>query len=178
MQVVIGKVGRAHGVRGEVAVEVRTDEPERRFAPGSVLCFEGRGGDGDLTVTSARPHSGRLLVRFEQVDDRSAAEALRGATLSVEVDQREHPEDPEEYYDHQLVGLEARTGPGDVVGAVAEVLHLPAQDTLSITTPAGGEVLVPFVADLVPEVHVDDGYLVVADVPGLLDPDTAEPAGG
>lgn len=177
MQVVVGRLGRAHGLLGEVSIEIRTDEPERRFAPGSVVCVEGAGISRPLTIASARPHGGRLLVRFEQVRDRTAAETLRGAIVNADVDEQERPADPEEFYDHQLVGLEARRADGVSVGTVAEVLHLPAQDTLSIRTPGRDEVLVPFVSELVPTVAPDDGYLVIADVPGLLDPDNAEPAG-
>lgn len=163
MLVVVGRIGRAHGIRGEVNVDIRTDEPERRLAPGSsVVC-----GDRTLTVATARPHSGRWVVRFTEVPDRTAAEALHGRTLEVEVDPLDTPEDPEEFYDHQLVGLEACTADG-VVGIVTAVLHLPAQDLLSIDAD-GRELLVPFVVDLVPEVDLVARRLLIADVPGLLD---------
>lgn len=180
MQVVVGRVGRAHGVCGELAVDVRTDEPGRRFVPGAVLYVESsdRRPPADaypsLTVVGVREHGPRLLVTFDEVADRDAAETLRGATLSAEVDDDERPEDPEEFYDHQLVGLRARTTQGDVLGNVREVLHLPAQDVLRIGDEHGAEVLVPFVSPLVPTVRPEDGLLVVADVPGLLDPDAAE----
>ncbi len=169
MLVVIGRVGRAHGIRGELNVEIRTDEPDRRFAPGSTVMCDGR----PLTVESSRHHSGRLLVAFRGVPDRTAAEQLHGSILEADIDESERPDDPEEYYDHQLVGLQAR-GPDDVVvGTVTSVAHLPHQDTLVIDAD-GREVLVPFVSALVPTVDVSEGYLRLADVPGLLDPDTAE----
>lgn len=176
IRVVVGRIGRAHGVRGEVGVEVRTDEPDRRFASGTALAVDDSGRT--LVVRSARPHAGRLLVTFEGVDDRTRAEALRGCLLTADVEPAERPDDPEEYYDHQLAGLSVRTPSGEPVGAVTEVLHLPAQDALAVRTEEGREVLVPFVAALVPSVDVDAGVVVVEDVPGLLDPDAAEPAAG
>ncbi|UYM04407.1 ribosome maturation factor RimM [Solicola gregarius] len=174
MDVVIGRIGRAHGVRGEVSVDVRTDEPERRFVVGASLTAEP--SDRTLVVRTVRSHQGRLLVCFDGVGDRTAAEALRGAMLSVEVDPADVPDDPEEFYDHQLVGLAVRTVGGSDVGAVAQVVHLPAQDALEIRTTDGREVLVPFVEALVPTVDVTDGIVVVDDVRGLLDPDAAESA--
>ncbi|MBM9462784.1 ribosome maturation factor RimM [Aeromicrobium sp. YIM 150415] len=169
MLVVIGRIGRAHGVRGDVTVDVRTDEPERRFAPGSsVVC-----GDGTLTVASARPHSGRFIVKFQEVADRTAAEALRGSVLEARIDPDELPDEEDVFYDRQLIGLDAVTEAGAPIGVVTDVVHLPAHDTLAIDA-SGREVLVPFVAALVPEVDLDGGRVVVVDVPGLLDPDTAE----
>jgi 16S rRNA processing protein RimM len=169
--VVIGRIGRAHGIRGELNVEIRTDEPERRFAPGSTVICNGRA----FTVESSRHHSGRLLVALRGVSDRTAAEQLHGSILEAEIDEAERPDDPEEFYDHQLVGLQAR-GPDDaVVGTVMSVVHLPHQDTLVVDAD-GREVLVPFVSALVPTVDVVEGYVRLADVPGLLDPEAAEAA--
>lgn len=171
MLVVVGRIGRAHGIRGDLGVDIRTDEPERRFAPGSSLRYDG----GALTVASVRQHSGRLIIHFTGIDDRNAAEALHGKTLEVEIDANEAPDDPEEFYDHQLIGLEARVA-DRVIGAVTQVIHMPEQDSLAITTDQG-EILVPFVLDLVPEIDVREGYLRIADRPGLIDPDNAESAG-
>jgi len=165
VEVVVGVIGRPHGVRGEVAVEPRTDEPDRRFAPGQHVRSEG--SPRTFTVASMRWHSGRLLVRFAGLDDRTAAEAVRGARLVVDVDPDERPEEPGEYYDRQLVGLAVRTAEGAAVGEVLAVLHLPAQDVLEIRT-ADGPRLVPFVADLVPEVDLEGQVLIVADRAGLL----------
>ena len=169
MLVVIGRIGRAHGIRGELNVEIRTDEPERRFAPGSSIICDAR----TLTVESSRHHSGRLLVAFDEVPDRTAAEQLHGSILEAEIDETESPDDPDEFYDHQLVGLQVR-GPDDaVVGTVTSVVHLPEQDTLVVDAD-GREVLVPFVTALVPTVAVAEGYVRLADVAGLLDPDTTD----
>jgi 16S rRNA processing protein RimM len=177
--VVVGRIGRAHGIRGEVSVEPRTDEPDRRFAIGTALRAEPTGrpaAPGDpstLTVRAARRHQGRLLVTFEEAADRTTAERLRGLVLSVDVPADESPEDPEEYYDHQLVGLRVQTTDGAEVGDLVEVRHGAAQDLLVVRTPEGKDVLVPFVTALVPEVDVHAGRLVVADRPGLLDPEAA-----
>lgn len=164
--VVVGVIGRPHGVRGEVAVELRTDEPERRFAPGQVL-YEDE-GTRLFTVQSVRDHAGRLLVRFAELADRAAAEAVRGTLLVVTVDPDVRPEESGEFYDRQLIGLRARTRDGADIGTVGSVLHLPAQDVLQIETAAGSR-LVPFVEALVPQVDLDAGYLTVADIAGLLD---------
>jgi 16S rRNA processing protein RimM len=191
-EVVVGRIGKAHGVRGEVSVEPRTDEPERRFADGSVLLVRSPGGRSGsatggpppsgrptrLCVSGTRRHQSRLLVTFDGVADRTAAEALRGLLLVAEVDADERPEDPEEFYDHQLVGLEVRTVDAVPVGTVAEVVHGPGQDLLSLRAADGREVLVPFVAALVPEVDVAAGHVVVVDQPGLLTPAVEDEAGG
>jgi 16S rRNA processing protein RimM len=172
MLVVVGRIGRAHGIRGELNVEIRTDEPDRRFAPGSTVLCNGR----PLTVESSRHHSGRLLVAFRGVPDRTAAEQLHGSIIEADIDETERPDDPEEFYDHQLVGLEARGSDDAAVGTVTSVVHLPHQDTLVIDAD-GREVLVPFVSALVPTVDVSEGYLRLADVPGLLDPDAVDSGG-
>jgi 16S rRNA processing protein RimM len=166
LEVLVGIVGRAHGVRGEVAVEPRTDEPFVRFADGATLRVEGE--NRRLVVDAARDHSGRLLVRFRDVADRNAAEALRGTRLVVDVDPAERPEEPEEYYDRQLIGLRVVDAGGTEVGRVTGVTHLPSQDLLEIDA-AGASRLVPFVTELVPEVDLGLGLVRLADVPGLLD---------
>ncbi len=163
IELLVGKIGRAHGLSGDVGVDVRTDEPERRFADGTTFATT----RGTLTVASTRWHSGRLLVRFEEVPDRTVAETLRGTELHIEVRPDERPDDPEEFYDHQLVGLHAETATGEPVGPVAEVLHLPAQDVLVIRHDTG-DILVPFIAEFVPTVDVERGRVVVIDRPGLI----------
>ncbi len=178
MEVVVGRVGRAHGIRGEVSVDVRTDQPEKRFEVGGSYATDA----GPLVVESMRWHGARLLVVFEGVGDRTAAEKLRGVLLVAHVPDDERPDDPEEFYDHQLVGLRARTVSGEPVGEVVEVLHLPMQDMLAVQTPDGREILVPFVAAIVPEVDVAGGQVVIDPPPGLLgaddDGDPATPATG
>ena len=166
---VVGRIGRANGIRGDVAVDVRTDEPERRFARGAVLTAGAR----TLTVATSRWHSGRLVVSFAEVSDRTAAEQLRGTMLETDVDPEELPEEDDAYYDRQLIGLEARTDDGAVIGQVTSVVHHDEQDTLIIAAD-GRELMIPFVSAIVPTVDLLAGHLVVADVPGLLDPASAE----
>ena len=173
MLVTVGRIGRAHGIKGEVGMIVRTDEPDRRFADGAVLMTENKPARA-LTVESSRWHSGRLLVKFVEAPDRTAAENLRNLALQAEIGEEERPEDPEEYYDRELIGLAVRTTDGDEAGEVIDVVHLPSQDLLEIRRPGGNAVLVPLVEELVPEISLDKGYVLVADRPGLLDPEGAE----
>ncbi|MEU7958061.1 ribosome maturation factor RimM [Micromonospora humida] len=191
---IVGRIGKPHGIRGEVTVEVRTDEPEARFAPGAVLCTEpgatprvaapSRGGaepaptvapgvayevPAELTIESARWHQGRMLVAFEGVLDRETAEALRGTLLGVDSASVAPPEDPEEFHDHQLVGLAVVTPAGEHLGEVAKIDHAPASDLLVLRRPQGGSALIPFVKAIVPEVDLAGGRVVVDPPAGLLD---------
>lgn len=131
-------------------------------------------GSRTLTVATARHHSGRLVVSFREIADRTAAEGLHGKILEAEIDPTEVPDDPDEFYDHQLVGLEARSGDA-VIGTVTGIVHGPHQDTLTIEVE-GREVFIPFVTALIPEVSVVGGFVTVNEVEGLLDPDAAERA--
>lgn len=167
MRVVVGRIGRPHGIRGEVTVEPRTDEPEERFAPGNVLCVDGP--VQQLTVERVHWHSGRLLVTFEGVVDRNGAEALRGLLLEVERDAAETPDDPEEFYDSALVGCTVVGLDGAPIGSVRDVVHLPAQDLLDVTVSDGRSVLVPFVEEMVPTVDLQARRIVIDPPPGLLD---------
>lgn len=169
MQLVVGRIARAHGVHGEVAVDVRTDDPDRRLATGAELATDPP-DRGPLQIAAARWHSGRLLIRFAGLADRSTAEQLRGTLLVVDVDETERPADPDEFYDHQLAGLQAVTADGVTLGSVTDVLHLPGQDVLAIERVDGGEVLVPFVKALVPDVDLERRTITVQPPPGLLDP--------
>jgi 16S rRNA processing protein RimM len=171
MQLVVGRVGRPHGIRGEVTVVVRTDDPERRLAAGCVLATEPAAA-GPLAVAAVRWHSGRLLVRFDGYTDRTGAEELAGTLLVVDSAELPDPDDPDEFHDHQLIGLPVITVGGERVGVVTDVLHY-GQDLL-VVTPEGGrrgaEIMVPFVAALVPEVDVPAGKIVIDPPPGLIDP--------
>jgi 16S rRNA processing protein RimM len=163
---VVGRIGRPHGVRGEVTIDVRTDEPENRFAVGATLATDPATA-GPLTVERARWHSGRLLVRFAGIGDRTAAEQLRGTWLVVDPGDIPPSDDPDDFHDQELIGLAVVTADGTDVGQVTDVLH-HGQDLL-VVRGAGGERLVPFVAALVPEVDVPGGRLVIDPPPGLLD---------
>ena len=191
MQIAVGQIVRAHGIRGEVIVAVRTDEPDVRFAPGSVLGAEPP-DRGPLTVGAARWHSGRLIVAFAGIGDRTGAEGLRGTLLILDSAQIPPVADPDEFYDHELIGLGVVTAAGERVGVVADVLH-HGQDLLVIrregapgapgrasvrgpagpAAPAADEALVPFVGAIVTDVDVAAGRLVIDPPPGLLDPDEA-----
>ncbi|MEH0972783.1 ribosome maturation factor RimM [Micromonospora sp. CPCC 205546] len=199
---IVGRIGKPHGIRGEVTVEVRTDEPEARFAPGMVLrttpgatpraastdrvprTGPGAAGDGsaavpeqgvafrvpdELVVESARWHQERMLVAFEGIGDRDVAEALRGTLVGVDSADVAPPEDPEEFHDHQLVGLAVVTPQGDRLGEVARIDHAPASDLLVLRRPEGGTALIPFVRAIVPEVDLAGGRVVVDPPAGLLD---------
>ena len=176
MQIAVGQIGRAHGIRGDVLVLVRTDEPDTRFVPGTALATEPP-ERGPLTVAATRWHSGRLIVTFEGVGDRNAAEDLRGTVLVVDSAGIPAPDDPDEFYDHQLIGLSVVTAAGDAVGEVTDVLH-HGQDLLVVRRGpgAGGETLIPFVSAIVTDVDVAGGRLVIDPPPGLLDPGEAAEA--
>ena len=160
MQLTAAIVGPAHGLRGEVILDVRSDDPEV-LAPGASLEIAGRGAA--LTVRSVRVHKDRVLVSFEECGSREDAEALRGARLLVE----EHEEE-DAWYPHQLKGLAARTPGGEDLGTVTGLTPGAAQDLLLVKTPAG-TVMVPFVTQLVPTVDVEGGVVIIDAPPGLFD---------
>ncbi|HVV23428.1 MAG TPA: ribosome maturation factor RimM [Pseudonocardiaceae bacterium] len=167
----VGRIVKPHGIRGELLVDVSTDSADLRFAVGSVLFVTSRDGavTRTLTVTAARPHAGRLLVRFEGVRDRDGADALRGAPLAADVADLPPIDDPDEFYDHQLEGLAVHTVAGAVVGTVREVRHGVGGDLLVVDSDAGDELLVPFVREIVPTVDVAGGRIVVDPPAGLLE---------
>jgi 16S rRNA processing protein RimM len=180
MRVTVGRIGRPHGVRGDVVVGVRTDEPELRFARGSRLDTDPV-GVGPLTVAGHRWHSGELLVRFEEIGDRTAAAQLGGTWLLVDSAALAALDDPDEFRDGDLVGLSVRTVDGTVVGTVADVLHhgqdVLAIDPVSAVGAAGTagpararveQILIPFVKAIVPEVDIAGGVLVIDPPEGLL----------
>jgi 16S rRNA processing protein RimM len=165
-----GVVVRAHGLRGEVVVDVHTDSPEARFADGAVLVARRAGApDGALRVASSRPHSGRLLVQFVEASDRTAAEALRGTRLLVAAAALPAPDDPDEFHVHQLEGLRAELVDGTVVGVVADVVHGPGGELLVLRREGADEALVPFVQAIVPTIDLEGGRVVLTPPEGLLD---------
>jgi 16S rRNA processing protein RimM len=158
----VGRIARAHGVRGEVSVQPLT-EVEERFAPGSTLLL-GPDGDRSLTVKTARPHTGRLLIRFDEVPDRTAADELRGRLLLA--DAATSPARPEgTYWAHQVVGLRVVTEEGRELGPVREILHSKANDVW--VTEDGS--LIPALADVVASVDLEAGRVTIRAVPGLLE---------
>lgn len=167
MRVVVGRIGRPHGVRGQVTVEPRTDEPDLRFAPGATFVIDGRARP--LVVEHVHWHSGRLLLSFEGVHDRTAAEGLRNVLLEIDRAPDETPDDPDEYYDDQLEGCRVELVDGSAVGTVTEVVHLPSQDLLSVERGDGSEVLIPFIHQFVPEVDIRARRIVIDPPQGLLE---------
>jgi 16S rRNA processing protein RimM len=170
--VVVGRIGRPHGVRGLVTVEVRTDDPDLRFAPGAVLLTE-PAERGPLTVVDKRWHSGTLLLQLAGPDgavfgDRESADALRNTRVVVPVADLPELDDPDSFYDHQLVGLAAQLADGTPIGTVTAVRH-EGTELLVVGRAEGGEVLVPFVTAIVPTVDVAAGHLVVDPPEGLLE---------
>jgi len=161
--VAVGRITRAHGVAGEVAVIVLSEVPER-FAEGSLLWLE----DGrTLTVQTARPHRGRLLVRFREVANRTQAEALRGKLLVVPTSMS--PPLPEgSWWDHDIEGCVVRTEGGRELGVVREIIHTPANDVWAAVDEAGVETLIPVLKDVLVEVDVAAKRIVVREVPGLI----------
>jgi len=150
MKLNVGRIGKAHGILGEATIEVRTDEAENRFAIGALLQTESH---GELTVSSARVHNGVLLLGFEGIEDRNSIEKLRNELLYAEVDIDAPGIDEDDYHVLQLVGCKAYLVDGDEFGEVSDVLNLPGQDVLAIKTETG-EVLIPFVHQLVPVVDI------------------------
>jgi 16S rRNA processing protein RimM len=172
MQIVVGRVGRPHGLRGEVTVEIRTDDPAQRFFAGAVLVTN-PADRGPLTVSAARWHLGRLLVAFEGYADRETAEELRDTLLEIDSADLKPLSDPDEFYDHDLVGLGVVTVTGELVGTVSDVLH-HGQNLLVVDGSGarrGREILVPFVTAIVPEVDLAGRKLTIDPPPGLIDPD-------
>ena len=168
MQVQVGRIGKPHGIRGEVTVEVLTDAPQERFVAGAVFGTE-PAAVGPLTVETARWNKDILLLGFTEVLDRNAAETLRGTRLIFETDSVTAGDaDPDSWYEHELVGLQARID-GHSVGKVTGLNPMPAQDLLVITTDDGEEILVPFVAEIVPEVDVAAGFIRLTPPAGLFE---------
>jgi 16S rRNA processing protein RimM len=167
MQLVVGRIAKAHGITGEVSVDVRTDDPDHRYVQGASLETDPP-EKGPLTIVATRWHSGRLLIRFEGVADRNAAELLQGILLVADSETSRSGDD-DEYWDHDLIGLSAVLGDGTVVGTVSDVLHPPGPAVLVLDRGDAAEALVPFVPEIVPTVDLSGGRVVVDPPEGLLD---------
>jgi 16S rRNA processing protein RimM len=156
MRLLVGRIGRAHGILGEATIEVRTDEPDRRFAIGATVQTDSK---GELKIISGRVHNGILLLGFDGISDRNGIEKLRDILLYADVDINESNEE-DEYHVMQLIGCAAVLESGEVFGEVTDVINLPGQDLLAVTT-AQGEQLIPFVHQLVPTVDIANKKVVV-----------------
>jgi len=156
MRLLVGRIGRAHGILGEATIEVRTDEPDRRFAIGATVQTD---SNGELKVISGRVHNGILLLGFEGITDRNSVEKLRNILLYADVDINESNDD-DEYHVMQLIGCAAVLESGETFGEITDVINLPGQDLLAIKTTQG-EQLIPFVHQLVPTVDIVNKKVVV-----------------
>jgi 16S rRNA processing protein RimM len=182
MLLVVGQVFRAHGVHGEVVVDVRTDAPAERFAVGSVLVTDSAAvrhlqtvpagawvPPPTVTVESVRPHQDKLLIVFDGIYDRNLAEVMRGVLLCVDSEQIPASDDPDEFHDHELVGLAVVDSEGERLGELLRIDHAPAHDLLVVRLTDGRTGLVPFVREIVPEVDVARGRIVITPPEGLFD---------
>ena len=171
-QLLVARIGKPHGLHGEVTVQVHTDDPQRRFADGTVLLTRAAAGSGvprEPTVRGPRVHRGIWLLSFEGVPDRTGAESLRGTRLFVDASEGLPEDDDEGWYEDDLVGLSAVSVSGEQLGTVVALRTGTAQDLLAIRLADGREALVPFVEAIVPEVDVPGGRVVLDPPPGLLE---------
>jgi 16S rRNA processing protein RimM len=170
VELTVGRVVKAHGVTGELVVDIRTDDPELRFAPGVTLRAKGSDRrERTFTIDTVRPHGGRLLVRLSGVADRAAADALRGSVFVIDSADLPPIDEDDTYYDHQLEGLRMRTTAGLELGGVTEVLHTAAGELLAVKREQAPELLVPFVSAIVTSVSLEDGVIEIDPPEGLLD---------
>ncbi len=170
MELTVGRIVKAHGITGEVVVEVRTDDPDTRFAPGAAVRARRPAGHEDsYRIDAVRDHGSRLLMRLAGVDGRTAAEQLRGALLVIDSEDLPPIAEPDTYYDHQLEGLRVQTVSGQPIGVVAEVLHTAAGELLAVRRDDAGEVLVPFVEAIVTAVSLDAQTVEIDPPDGLLE---------
>ena len=167
MLLVVGRIGRAHGVLGEATIEIRTDLPDERFVVGARLQTD-PASNGPLTIESARDHNGILLLKFAEVKDRTAIEKIRDTLLLADVDMAQEAEYEDEYHVQQLIGCAVVLESGEEIGVLTDVLNLPGQDVLAIAG-ASGEILIPFIAEFVPDVNLEDRRITVIPPAGLLE---------
>ena len=171
MDLVVGRLGRPHGVHGEISVEVRTDEPELRFAKGSKLSV--KESNNQLTVLSSRWHQEKMLVKFEEITDRDLANEIKGKTLTIKIDPNSIETKKDQYYEFQLAGLKVIDKNDKTLGQITEVITNLAQDLLVVETVDKREVLVPFVKQIVTNVDLDKKLVIMDPPTGLFDEENA-----
>ena len=171
MDLVVGRLGRPHGVHGEISVEVRTDEPEIRFAKGSKLSL--KESNNQLTVLSSRWHQEKMLVKFEEITDRDLANDIKGKTLVIEIDPASIETKKDQYYEFQLTGLKVIDKNEKTLGQIKEVITGLAQDLLVVETEERKEVLVPFVKQIVINVDLNQKLITMDPPRGLFDEENA-----
>ncbi|EFG82596.1 16S rRNA processing protein RimM [Corynebacterium ammoniagenes DSM 20306] len=166
MELLIGRVIKSHGIKGEVSVDVTTDSPEERFYPGAVLNGKQGAKDLEFTISTVRAHKGRLLLTFEEITDRTQADSLRGVQFFAPP--LEDDDDDDGFYDHELEGLNLVLD-GNVIGEVTGISHGPVQSLLEAKLHNGKEALIPFVEEIVPEIDLDEGTCTITPPEGLLE---------
>ena len=171
MDLVVGRLGRPHGVHGEISVEVRTDEPEIRFAKGSKLSV--KESNNQLTVLSSRWHQEKMLVKFEEITDRDLANEIKGKTLTIKIDPNSIETKKDQYYEFQLAGLKVIDKNDKTLGRIKEVITNLAQDLLVVETVDKREVLVPFVKQIVTNVDLNKKLVIMDPPTGLFDEENA-----
>ncbi len=169
MLLVVGRIGRAHGVLGEATVEIRTDLPEERFFAGNILTTD-PANNGPLTIESVRFNNGIMLLKFRESADRTQVERLRDTLLLVDVDVNNDHREDDSYHVQQLIGLAVVNTRGEKIGTIDDVLNLPGQDLLVINSN-DREILLPFIVDFVPVVDLLGGLITVTPPTGLFDHD-------
>jgi 16S rRNA processing protein RimM len=173
VELIVGRVAKAHGVTGELVVDVRTDDPELRFAPGAILRAKASDHrERNYVVAAVRPHGNRILLRLEGVADRDAADGMRGSLFVIDSEDLPPIDEPDTFYDHQLEGLLVRTTAGRDIGTVTEVLHTAAGELLAVDRADTDELLVPFVSAIVTSVSLDSGIVEIDPPEGLLELET------
>lgn len=171
MQLVVATIGRAHGLKGDVALDLRTDSPAERLGVGTVLATDPPSA-GPLTIARSRHQGDHWFLGFDEVDDRTAAEALRGVALVIE--STDASDDDDAWYPYELAGLRVELADGTSVGEVIGLQPMPAHDALVIREASGARTLVPFVRAIVPVVDVAGGRVVIDPPHGLLAADADE----
>jgi 16S rRNA processing protein RimM len=168
MLLVVGRIGRAHGVHGEATIEIRTDLPEERFVVGARLATDPI-ERGPLTIESLRDHNGILLLKFKEVDDRTSIEKLRDTLLISDVEMGQAQSISEDdFHVQQLIGCDVLLASGEKIGELTDVLNLPGQDVLAIATRQG-EILLPFVLEFVPDIDLAGRKITITPPSGLLE---------
>ncbi|MCR6711357.1 MAG: ribosome maturation factor RimM [Demequina sp.] len=170
MRLLVARIGKAHGLKGEVTLDLRSDTPETRLIPGATFQTE-RDGVGRLTVEKVREQHGRWFVTFAEIGDRTAAEDARGTELVIDA---EASDEEGAWFIHELVGLRAVRPDGTEVGEVVDLLDMPAHDVLVVREPSGHRAMIPFIEAFVPEVDVEDGRVIVTPPFGLLEGEDVE----
>jgi 16S rRNA processing protein RimM len=167
MLLVVGRIGRAHGVLGEATIEIRTDLPDERFVPGARFDTDPT-TSGPLTIESVRNHNGILLLKFVEITDRTALEKVRDTLLLADVDVTDEGRYEDEYHVQQLIGCNIVLESGESIGELTDILNLPGQDVLAIKGQSG-EILIPFIEEFVPTVDLENRRITVVPPPGLLE---------